>query len=87
MNCLEPLRRKLLFRAWHRGTREMDLLMGSFAEKYLPAFNEAQLNAFARFMEENDPDIYDWYMQRATPPVEVEPAILTLFCQFRFVGA
>ena len=34
---LEALRRKLGFRAWHRGTREADLLIGSFADRHLPS--------------------------------------------------
>ena len=39
-------REKLRFRSWHRGLREMDLFMGSFADTYLPGFNDTQLDAY-----------------------------------------
>lgn len=53
-------RKKLLFRAWHRGTREADILLGRYAEAHLPQMNEAQVDQFAALMDEQDPDIYDW---------------------------
>ena len=53
-------RKKLLFRGWHRGTREADLLVGRFAEQYLKTCDEADLDAFERLLEEGDPDIFDW---------------------------
>jgi antitoxin CptB len=65
---IEALRRKLRFRAWHRGTREMDLLMGQFADAHLPDFTAAELAGFADMLEENDPDLYDWYCGLSRPP-------------------
>lgn len=56
--------RKLSFRSWHRGTREMDLLMGHFSDFILPILNEDGLNDYARMLEENDPDLYDYYCGR-----------------------
>lgn len=62
-------RKKLLFRAWHRGTREADLLLGRYAEAHLPDMDEAQLDLFAQLMDEQDPDIYDWLTgARDVPP-------------------
>ena len=60
----DELRRKLSFRSWHRGTREMDLLMGNFADYILPDLDETGLDAYARLLEENDPDLYDYYCDR-----------------------
>lgn len=53
-------RDRLRFRSWHRGTREIDLILGSFADLHLHAFSEAQINAYEALLQENDPDIYDW---------------------------
>lgn len=67
----QTLRRQLLFRSWHRGTREMDLILGRFAERYLPALDSAQLDEYARLLEKADPDIYLWLAGREAPPADV----------------
>jgi len=51
---------KLQFRSWHRGTREMDLLLGPFADAHLPAFDEAQLAAYEALLDCADEDIFGW---------------------------
>jgi len=61
---LDELRRKQSFRSWHRGTREMDLLMGRFADHILPLLDAGGVDAYARLLEENDPDLYDFYCGR-----------------------
>ena len=65
---LEATRKRLKFRSWHRGTREMDLLMGRFADAVLGSCDETLLTAYEALLEENDPDIYDWVCGRLTPP-------------------
>ena len=57
---LDPRRRRLLFRAWHRGTREMDLLMGSFADASLKQMSEDDLVVFEALCEVPDRDIFAW---------------------------
>jgi antitoxin CptB len=64
----DPRRRRLLFRAWHRGTREADLLLGRFADAHVPGFDTAQLDGFEALLTESDPDIYDWVTGRQSPP-------------------
>ena len=65
---LTSRQKKLLFRAWHRGTREMDLLFGRFAEQALPYWDEAGLDLFEDLLDENDPDVYDWVSGRMPLP-------------------
>ena len=48
MTDVETRRKRLLFRSWHRGTKETDLLLGSFAEQHLPAFSSADSSATRR---------------------------------------
>ncbi len=82
---IDDLRRKLRFRSWHRGTKEMDLLMGRFADFTLPSLDAAGLDAYARFLEENDPDLYDFYCDRremADFAEDVSRDLLTRFKAF-----
>lgn len=60
--------RRLIFRAWHRGTREMDLLIGSFADAHVPGMDADDLAEFTDILMEPDPDLYDWISGRTTPP-------------------
>ena len=48
----DPRRKRLLFRSWHRGTKEADLIMGSFAEAHLAGFSEAELDEFEKCIDE-----------------------------------
>lgn len=65
---LDHLRKKLIFRSWHRGTREMDLMMGKFANAVLPGYAREQLEAYEALMQENDPDLYNWITLKEAPP-------------------
>jgi len=56
---LDPRRRKLLFRAWHRGSREMDLVMGPFADAWIDRMSESELAEFERLVALPDPDLFD----------------------------
>jgi antitoxin CptB len=86
-NDLEALRRKLGFRAWHRGTREADLLIGSFADRHLPEFDAVALGQFQALLKENDPDIYDWMTGRSSVPPEHDNPVTVALRQFRFPSA
>jgi antitoxin CptB len=69
---LENLRKKLIFRSWHRGTREMDLMMGKFATAVVPSYGPEQLRAYEALMHENDPDIYNWITKQEAPHVDIQ---------------
>ena len=49
----------------------MDLLMGSFADKHLPGFEEDQLKMYEEILMNNDPDLYNWISGREDPPANV----------------
>ncbi|MFC5394647.1 succinate dehydrogenase assembly factor 2 [Bosea vestrisii] len=65
---LDPRRRKILFRAWHRGMREMDLIMGRFADAQIGALTEAELDEFERLIEVLDRDLLSWVTGEAEVP-------------------
>jgi antitoxin CptB len=80
----EIRRKRLLFRSWHRGTREADLLLGSFAEANLAAFDSRQLDDFAALLDVPDADLFDWITGRATPPPEHDTEVTRLLLAFRY---
>lgn len=55
-------RRRILYRAAHRGTKEMDWLLGRFAEAEVVGMNEKELEAFEQFLALPDPEIHAWLM-------------------------
>jgi antitoxin CptB len=57
---LDVRRRRNLFRAWHRGIREMDLIMGRFADAEIGTLSEGDLDEFERLIEVPDRDLYRW---------------------------
>jgi antitoxin CptB len=65
---LDPRRRKILFRAWHRGMRETDLIMGRFADAQIGNLSEAELDEFERLIEVLDRDLLSWITGEAQVP-------------------
>lgn len=59
---IEVRRRRAAWRAGHRGTKELDLLVGRFAEARLSGMSEAALDHFERFLAANDPEIQSWLL-------------------------
>ena len=76
-------RKRLLFRSWHRGTRELDLLLGGFAERYLSTFSNNQLEVYEQLLEFSDLDIYRWITEVKPVPVFAQSEILTLLQNFK----
>lgn len=60
LHSLEARRRRAIFRAGHRGTKELDLILGRFAEARVMGMGEEQLAAFEAFLELPDPQIERW---------------------------
>ena len=77
-------RKRLLFRSWHRGTKESDLLLGSFAERHLPEFTPAQLDRYETLLEIEDADLWDWIAGRTAPPAERDSDVLRLLLAFKY---
>jgi antitoxin CptB len=68
--ALDERRRRILFRSWRRGVREMDLIMGRFADTYLPAMTEDELAEFERLLDVPDPQALGWIIGGEEPPRE-----------------
>jgi antitoxin CptB len=81
---LDPRRRRILFRAWRRGIREMDLAMGEFADAHLPALSEAELDEFERLLDLPDPEVLSWITGEAPTPAAFDTP---LFARLRAAPA
>jgi antitoxin CptB len=55
---LDDRRKRLLFRCWHRGTREMDLILGRFADAEIAGLSEDEIARLEHLIEVSDPDLY-----------------------------
>lgn len=72
---LDPRRKRILFRAWHRGIREMDLLLGRYAEAVIDTLSEAELDAFEQLIALDDHDLYGWLTGKEPVPPEHDDAM------------
>jgi antitoxin CptB len=72
---LDLRRRKLLFRAWHRGMREVDLIMGRFADSALAELSNAELDDFERLIEVPDRQILAWVTGEADVPHDFDTGL------------
>ena len=83
---LDARRKRLRFRAWHRGMREMDLVLGPFADAAVAGFTEAEVAQFEALMEAPDPDIYSWITGAAPVPADFDTALFKRLCAFHLQG-
>ncbi len=79
-------RKRALFRSWHRGAKESDLLLGSFAERHLAEFDTDQLSRYEVLLEQEDADILDWVMRRDDPPAELMSDVMRLLLRFDYTA-
>jgi len=75
-DALDARRRRLLYRATHRGTQEADLLIGGFLKPRLAAMTETELGAMETLLEHPDPDLADWLTGRRPIPPEADCPLL-----------
>lgn len=81
---MDARRKKLKFRAWRRGFREMDLLMGSFADAHLETMSEDDLSEFERLLATPDWEVFAWLVGQKPVPGNFESALLTRLMAFRY---
>ena len=70
--ALDPRRRRILFRAWRRGLREMDFLIGGFADAHLPTLPDAELDSFEALLDLQDRDVLSWLTGELPLPAEYD---------------
>tara|TARA_R110002020_G_scaffold134027_5_gene299078 strand:- start:2565 stop:2885 length:321 start_codon:yes stop_codon:yes gene_type:complete len=74
---LDPRRRRILVRAWRRGIREMDLVIGGFADAEIATLSDSELDELELLMAEEDADIFRWVTGEAPIPERFRTAMFT----------
>ena len=69
--------RMLSFRAWRRGFKEADIILGNFADDYLDSMSDADLDTFELLLEVPDQDLYGWIIEREPAPAEYQSEIMS----------
>ena len=80
---LDERRKRLRFRAWRRGFREIDLILGGFADRHSATLDACEVDAFERLLEMRDLDVYDWIIGAAAPPPDHDTGLLERLRRFR----
>ncbi|WP_274424499.1 FAD assembly factor SdhE [Chelativorans sp. YIM 93263] len=73
---LDPRRRRVLVRAWRRGMREMDLVLGGFADAHIGTLSDADVAEFEALLEVPDPTLYPWVTGAAQVPQAYDTPLL-----------
>jgi len=81
--AIEIRRKRLLFRSWHRGTRELDLLLGPFAERHLSSFSGPELDRYEALLACEDARLFDWVARGEVPPPDLDGEMLRRLRDFR----
>jgi len=81
--------KRMTMRSWRRGTKEMDLVLGPFADAHLAGLTEGELKTYDALLEENDQDLMAWILGQSAPPVALVPLLerITAFAETRLKAA
>ena len=80
---LDLRRRKLLFRAWHRGIKEMDLIMGRFADQRVDSLSVDEMDELEDLMQVPDQQLYAWISGSEPVPAERDTPLFRELCDSR----
>ena len=67
---------RIQFRAWRRGFREADMVLGPFADQVAPGLDDGELDQFEALLNEEDQWLYGWIIEREPTPPEHDPALM-----------
>ena len=77
--------KRIRFRAWHRGTREADYMIGGFFDRYAADWDEAELAWFEALIEEDDVDVMAWALRTLAVPQEYRGAMMLAMQRLDYV--
>ncbi|GAK32219.1 MULTISPECIES: succinate dehydrogenase assembly factor 2 [Iodidimonas] len=82
---LETRRKRLVFRAWHRGVKEADIILGHFVRDHVAGWDQETLAWFERLLEESDRDILAWIMKSEPIPALFDTKLMRLMQKLDYV--
>jgi antitoxin CptB len=80
---IEVRRKRLIHRSRYTGMKETDLVLGRFAERYVPGFDARQLDRYERLLAEPDPAIFAWISGQEPVPAAHQSDVMTLLKNFK----
>jgi antitoxin CptB len=83
MTIADARQKKLKLRAWRRGFREADLILGPFADRHVSDFTEAELDWFEGLLDQADQDVYGWILEREPTPAAFDGPLMNKLKAFR----
>ncbi len=89
METGESRLKRMKMRSWRRGTKEMDLVLGPFADANLSGMSRAELDLYDDLLAENDQDLMAWILGQSAPPEALAPLLarITAFAEARLKAA
>ena len=79
---LDERRRRLLFRSWRRGIREMDLIMGRFADAHVAELTDAEMDAYERLLDLRDHELLSWFTRGVAVPADYDTPLFRRLREF-----
>ena len=79
----EILKKQIIYRSMHRGTKEMDLLLGNFVKKHIDELNSAELKDLAKLLFIEDDVIYKWYFEKNSDNTIPKTKVSTMLKNFK----
>ncbi len=83
MSIDEARLKKLKLRAWRRGFREADLILGPFADRHVSEFGPDDLDWFEALLDQPDQDLYGWILEREPTPSQFDGPLMNKLKAFR----
>ena len=74
--CVKTRLQRIAFRAWRRGTRESDLVMGPFVDRYGADLSEQEISELERLLDVDDEFLYPWIVGRNAVPAEMDGPVM-----------
>lgn len=78
--------KRLGFRAWHRGTKEADLLVGGFFDRHSAGWSDEEIGWYERLMDEQDVDIMAWAIGSAPIPADINGPMMQAMRRLDYIA-
>ena len=83
MKNIDNLKKKIIYRSEHRGTKEMDLLLSNFVKKYVNSLKESELYELESLLNIDDEVLYKWYLSKEKTTLVPENSITKKLKEFK----
>ncbi len=82
-DVFESRRKRIIYRSWHRGCKETDIILGNFCDHFIQEMDDAGLTLFEQLLEEDDAAIWSWLTHKTSPENPAYEPLLEQLRHFR----